>query len=173
MGRVEVPSIDTERLRLRPWRDDDLDAYAAISADPHVMRHLGHGGALSRSDAWRQMAMFTGHWQLKGFGTWAVEEKDTGHFVGRIGLHEPEGWPGVEVGWTLAREVWGRGYASEGGRAALEYAWDVLQVHRVISLIIPENTASIRVAERLGETFEREWAINEIPVHIYGIDRPT
>lgn len=173
MARVEVPSVDTERLRLRPWRDDDLDAYAAISADPQVMRHLGHGGALSRPDAWRQMAMFTGHWQLKGFGTWAVEEKDTGHFVGRIGLHEPEGWPGVEVGWTLAREVWGRGYASEGGRAALQYAWDVLRARHVISLIIPENTASIRVAERLGETFEREWVINEIPVHIYGVDRPT
>ena len=168
---VEVPTIETERLYLRPWRDDDLDPYAEICADAEVMRHLGHGITLTRDDAWRQMAMFVGHWQLKGFGTWAVEEKATRRFVGRIGLHRPEGWPDLEIGWTLARDVWKQGYATEGGRASLDYAWNHLGVSKVVSLIIPENTASIRVAERLGQTFERTWMLSGLEVHMYAIER--
>jgi len=168
---VDVPTIETERLLLRPWHDDDLDGYADICADPEVMRHLGHGITLTRGDAWRQMAMFVGHWQLKGFGTWAVEEKATRRFVGRIGLHRPEGWPDLEVGWTLARDVWKQGYATEGGRASLDHAWNRLGVTKVVSLILPENTASIRVAQRLGQTFERTWMLNGLEVHVYAIER--
>jgi len=168
---VEVPLLDTPRLSMRSWHDDDLDAYAAMCADPEVMRHMGDGSTLSRADSWRQMAMFVGHWQLRGFGMWAVEERDTRCFIGRVGLHQPEGWPGLEVGWMLARDTWGRGYATEAGRAALRYAWEVLGVDHVISVIAAENVASVRVAERLGETPEGTFDLNGRDVLLYGIDR--
>jgi RimJ/RimL family protein N-acetyltransferase len=136
------------------------------------MRYMGHGATLSRGDAWRHMAMFVGHWQLRGFGMWAVEERDTRRFVGRVGLHQPDGWPGLEVGWMLDRATWGRGYATEAARAALDHAWHVLGADHVISLIAPENAASIRVAERLGETLEGTFDLDGLEVLVYGIDRP-
>jgi len=170
---MTAPTRETERLVLRAWRDDDLDAYAQLCADPEVMRHLGNGSTLSREDAWRSMAMFTGHWVLRGFGTWAVEERATGTMVGRIGLHQPAGGPGLEVGWALDRAVWGRGYATEGGAAALDFAWRELDAARVISLIYPENTRSIAVAERLGESYERTMVLSKRQVAVYGIDRPA
>ena len=91
--------METERLILREFRENDFDAYAAMCADAEVMRFLG--GVMKRMDAWRQMAMFIGHWRLRGYGLWAVEEKATGEFIGRVGLLNPEGWPGLEVAWTL------------------------------------------------------------------------
>jgi len=170
---VTVPTIDTARLRLRPWRDDDIDAYAAMCADPEVMRHMGTGATLSRGDAWRSMAMFVGHWQLRGFGMWAVEERDTHRFVGRVGLHRPEGWPDLEVGWMLDRTTWGRGYATEAGRASLEHAWTVLRAPHVVSLIMADNTASVRVAERLGEQLEGTFELDGLELLVYGVDAPT
>ena len=110
-------TLETERLRLRMFRETDLDAYAAMSADPEVMRYLGATGEpLTRREAWRQMAMFLGHWQLRGYGVWVVEERASGALVGRIGLFNPDGWPGLECIWTLARGAWGKGYATEGAR---------------------------------------------------------
>lgn len=170
---MAAPTIETERLVLRAWRDEDLAAYARMCGDPEVMRYIGDGSALSREDAWRSMAMFTGHWALRGFGTWAVEVRDTGAMVGRVGLHRPAGWPGLEVGWALDRSVWGRGYATEGGRAALDHAWNQLGADRVISLIAPDNARSIAVAHRLGERFERTIDLNGRDVRVYGLDRPT
>lgn len=147
-GRV----IHTDRLILRPFRADDIDAYAEMCADPDVMEFLSADGALlSRADAWRQMSMFLGHWELRGFGTWAVEERATGLFVGRIGLHHPEGWPDRELGWTIARKFWGKGLATEGARAAMQYAFSVLGWSHIVSLIHPNNHRSARVAERLGQ----------------------
>ncbi len=169
---VVVPTVESERLVLRPWRAADLDAYARICADPDVMRFLGDGSTMSREDAWRQMAAFAGHWSLRGFGTWAVEERDTGAMVGRVGLHHPEGWPGLEVGWTLDRSVWGRGYATEGGRASLDFAWGELDAPHVISLIDPDNERSIAVAARLGESYERAITLRGRAVNVYGIDHP-
>jgi RimJ/RimL family protein N-acetyltransferase len=170
--RPNVPTLETARLRLRPWQASDIDAYASMCADPEVMRYLGVGAPLSRRDAWRSMAMFVGHWQLRGFGTWAVEEHATHRFVGRVGLHQPEGWPGLEVGWALDRAIWGRGYATEAGRVSLDYAWRVLGAEHVISLIAPENAASIRVAERLGESPEGTFIVDDVEVLVYGIDAP-
>lgn len=169
---VSVPTLDTARLRLRPWHDDDLEPYAAMCADPEVMRYLGDGVPLSRANAWRSMAMFVGHWQLRGYGMWAVEERDSRVFVGRVGLHRPVGWPGLEVGWMLDRSTWGRGYATEAARASLEYAWRALDADHVISLITPGNQASIRVAERLGQTREGTFDLNGLEVLVFGIDRP-
>ena len=149
-----METLRTERLVLRMLREDDLDEYAAMTADPEVTRYLGNGDTLSRADAWRQVAMILGHWRLRGYGLWAAEEAATGRLVGRIGFLYPEGWPDFELGWTLAREFWGRGYATEGARAALEYGFTELGRDRVISLIRPANAPSVRVAERLGEKLE-------------------
>jgi RimJ/RimL family protein N-acetyltransferase len=146
-----VSELQTERLILRHFRAADIDAYASMCADADVMRYLSASGSvLSRGDAWRQMAMFVGHWELRGCGTWAVEEREGHRFVGRVGLHFPEGWPDRELGWTLCRAFWGRGLATEAARAAADHAFRRLGWTHVISLIAPGNTRSIRVAERLG-----------------------
>ena len=163
--------LETERLKLRMWRESDLDDYAGLSADPAVMQYLG-GRVFSRADAWRSMAFFMGHWEIRGYGHWAVEEKSTGRMIGRIGFLNPEGWPGFEIGWTLARHAWGKGYATEGARRALAYAFNELDRRHVISLIHPGNAPSMRVAERLGEKPEGNARINDIDVLVYGIDRP-
>jgi len=155
------------------FREDDFEAYARICADPDVMRHLASGQPLSRADAWRQMAMIIGHWDLRGYGMWAVEERASGTLLGRIGLFNPEGWPALELGWTLGKEHWGRGYATEGARRALEYAFRELRHPHIISLIRPGNDASIRVAERLGEALEGRTQLFGHDVLIYGIARPT
>ena len=162
--------LETERLLLRQWRLDDFEPYAQLCADEDVMRYLG-GKKLSRDEAWRHMAFLIGHWQLLGYGHFAVEEKATGRFIGRIGFLNPEGWPGFEIGWTLARESWGKGYASEAARVALEYAFTKLDQAHVISLIHPENKASMRVAERLGEKREGTAEVFGHPVIVFGIDR--
>src|SRR5215472_5303191 len=98
-----VPLLDTPRLRLRPPAESDFNDYASLCADAEVMRYVGDRGPLSREDAWRQLAMLIGHWALRGYGMWVVEELGSGAFVGRVGLHNPEGWPEREVGWALAR----------------------------------------------------------------------
>jgi RimJ/RimL family protein N-acetyltransferase len=162
-------TLETERLRLRMFRDDDLDAYAPIVADPEVMRYLGDGQPLDRVGAWRQMAWMVGHWALRGYGLWAVEERATGALIGRIGFIFPEGWPGFELGWVLARPYWGKGYATEGARRALAYAFGELGRDHVISLIYPANTASIRVAKRLDETLQGRTVLYGHEVLIYGI----
>ena len=164
--------LETDRLILRMWRDADFEAYARMTADPEVMRYLG-GKAFDRQEAWRHMAFLVGHWQLRGYGHWVAEEKASGEFVGRIGFMNPEGWPAFEIGWALAREFWGRGYATEGARRALAYAFDELDKDHVISLIDPRNKSSIKVAERLGETREGTVELFGREVLIYGIDRPV
>jgi RimJ/RimL family protein N-acetyltransferase len=164
-------TLETDRLILRMWREADFEAYAELCADPEVMRYLG-GKVFDRTEAWRHMASMIGHWYLRGYGIWAVEEKESGSLVGRIGCINPEGWPGFEVGWTLKREFWGKGYATEAARRALEYGFNELDKPHVISLIHPENRASIRVAERLGETLEGNARVFDTDVLVYGIDRP-
>ena len=95
--------LQTERLDLRMFREADFDAYADICTDAEVARYLGDGKPLSRIDAWRSLAAILGHWQLRGYGLWAVEERATGVLIGRIGCYFPSGWPGFEVGWALRR----------------------------------------------------------------------
>lgn len=169
---IPIPTLTTDRLILRAFRDEDLDAYAEICTDPEVMRYLGEGRTLTRAEAWRQMALIVGHWQLRGFGMWAIEEKESGRLIGRAGLFEPEGWPGFEAGWVLGRAWWGKGYATEAAREALRYAFEDLDRDHVISLIRPDNLPSIRVAERLGERLEGETEFMGSRALVYGIHRP-
>lgn len=144
-------TLDTPRLKLRPFTAADAPAYAAICADAEVMRFIGSGAVQTAAEAWRSMATFLGHWQLRGYGMWALELRASGALIGRVGYLDPPDWPGFELGWLLGREHWGRGYAREAAAAALRHAFDDMQRDRVISLIRPGNERSVRVAEAIGE----------------------
>jgi RimJ/RimL family protein N-acetyltransferase len=150
-----VPVLRTARLVLRAFAERDLDAYAAMCADPEVMRHIGAGGPVDRALAWRQMAMFVGEWTLHGYGMWAIEAREDGRLLGRAGFLHPPGWPEAELGWLLARDAWGRGYAAEAVRAARDHGRERLGLPAPISLIRPDNARSIALAVRLGATLER------------------
>jgi Acetyltransferase (GNAT) domain len=104
----KIPQLTTHRLLLRAFRPDDFEPYAAMMADPDVSRHLMDGRPLTRPEAWRQLAMFAGHWILRGYGLWAVEDRATGQFLGRIGCLNPEGFPAFEIAYTLGRWAWGK-----------------------------------------------------------------
>jgi [ribosomal protein S5]-alanine N-acetyltransferase len=147
---MDIPEIDTERLRLCALDNRHFEAYAAMLADAGSTRFVGDGQPLDRMNAWRSMAMLLGHWHLRGYGMWAVERKDDGRFIGRVGLHNPEGWPDIELGWMLAPDERHKGYATEAARASLDFAFTRLRVPRAISLIRAENSASERVARRIG-----------------------
>ena len=156
---LAIPRLTTERLVLRALREDDLDPYATMLADPAVTRYLGQGVPLDRGGAWRQLAMFLGGWTLHGFGQWAVERRADGAFLGRAGLWFPPGWPGLEVGWALAREHWGHGYATEAGAAAIAWAGPG---RALVALIHPDNAASIGVARKLGFAFDHRMGAADV-----------
>jgi [ribosomal protein S5]-alanine N-acetyltransferase len=145
-----IPVIETERLRLTAFEEKHFEAYAAMLADPTSTRFVGDGEPLDRMNAWRSMAMLLGHWQLRGYGMWAMELRETGEFIGRVGLHRPEGWPELEVGWMLRADQRRHGYATEGARVALEFAFRTLGADKIVSLIRADNSAAERVARRLG-----------------------
>jgi RimJ/RimL family protein N-acetyltransferase len=168
---MNIPILETERLILRGFRESDLDAYAEMSASEEVMRYIGTGKVLSRGESWRSMAAIIGHWYLRGYGLWAVEEQQSGEMIGRVGCWKPEGWIGLEVGWSLRRAFWGRGFATEAGLVSIDYAFTKLQQSHVISLIHPDNKASRRVAEKLGEKLEAETEVLGNKALVYGISR--
>ncbi len=169
--RVPVPTLTTERLLLRPFRQSDLDVYAAMGADPETIQYLGEGRPLGRAASWRLMAMLLGHWDLRGYGMWALEDRVTHEFVGRAGLYCEEEWPGVEIGWVVRRNRWGAGLATEAARAAARHAFAELDVDHLISLIHPDNAASIRVAEKLGARFERLTSLRGQACLVYRLER--
>jgi RimJ/RimL family protein N-acetyltransferase len=148
---IDAPTIETKRLILRAYKPEDFDVLADFMMDSEVTRYLS-GRPQSRADAWRGFATIIGHWVLRGYGFWAVERKEDGAFIGRIGLWNPEGWPGMEVGWTLGRPYWGQGYATEAAQASLDYGFLKYPVEKLLSVIHVDNRASQKVAERLGET---------------------
>ncbi len=139
---------ETERLRLRMWCDSDFEAYAACYADPQLARFIG--GVCDRETAWRKMAGLAGHWALRGFGYWAVEERAGGGFVGCVGLWRSDGWPEHELGYWLTPAAQGNGYGVEAGREALAFARDIVRPPSLVSYIDPRNQPSRRLAERLG-----------------------
>lgn len=158
--------LETERLRLRLPEARDLEPLAAMLADPAVTRFLG-GETADRDQSWRHLAFLLGHWWLRGYGLFMVEEKASGCFVGRVGLLEPEGWPDTEVAWTVARPFWGKGYAGEAARAVLGWAMGTLRRPPPISLIDPDNRQSARVAEKLGARIEGQAKLNGALVDVW------
>ena len=117
-GGMTLPVIQTQRLLLTGLGEQHLDDYARANHDPRVAEWLGGVPDTpvpwqdQREDTWRLLAVFLGHWALRGYGQWAVSDRETGRFLGCAGLWNPEGWPGVEVGWMIAADEWGIGYAS-------------------------------------------------------------
>jgi RimJ/RimL family protein N-acetyltransferase len=147
------PTLETRRLILRPTLAEDFDAFARFGADEDVMKHLG--GVHPRTTAWRGMIAIAGSWAIQGFSMFSVIEKESGRWVGRLGPWRPDGWPGPEVGWGLAREAWGKGYATEGATATIDWAFDELGWTEVIHCISPDNLPSKAVASRLGSRLLR------------------
>jgi RimJ/RimL family protein N-acetyltransferase len=159
------PVLETERLRMRPWREADHPAYAAFLADEESAHFIG--GACGPEDAWRRLAIQMGHWQMRGYGPWAIEEKATGAWVGYSGLWNPYGWPEPEVMWGLAPAARGRGYAAEAARAARTYAYEKLGWSTAMSLIAGANRPSQKVAERLGAQREKTFELRGTVVDVW------
>jgi RimJ/RimL family protein N-acetyltransferase len=153
------PVIETERLILRCPEAGDLDGFAEMMADPEAARFLG--GAVPRPVVWRSLAALAGAWVIQGHSMFSVVEKATGRWIGRIGPWAPEGWPGTEVAWGLTRSAWGRGYATEAARAAIDFAFDRLGWDEVIHTIDPANAASQAVARRVGSRYLRPGRLPE------------
>ena len=166
----KIPILETPRLRLRRPELRDFDAYAALCADPEVMRYIGDGQPQGRRRAWQAFTAILGHWALRGYGQFAVESKASGAFLGRVGLYEPDPWPGTELAWALAREHWGHGFAPEAAAAVRDWALSALGLARLVSVIMPANRPSMRVAEKIGERLERDDKIDGIPVRIYVLE---
>ena len=166
-----ISELRTERLVLRTWRDDDLDAYAQLSADPRVMEYFPK--TLSRDESDASAGRFRDHFAAHGFGMWAVEVPGAAPFIGFVGLcwvpFAAPFTPAVEIGWRLATEHWGRGYASEAARAALAAGFDRLGLDEVVAMAMPDNLPSLRVMEKLGmqrspsEDFLHPWVTDGGP----------
>ena len=166
---VEIPTIETERLMLRGWRESDMDWYAPFAGDAGSMRFIG--GAVSREEAWLRMAAQAGHWQLRGYGRFVLEERSTNTAIGYCGPSYPLGFPEPEIGWGLLPAARGKGFAVEAARRTLQFVFRTLGWSTAISMIGPENTASLRVAERLGAKLDGQ---AEFRGQMYGVYRhPT
>ncbi len=152
MGIFET-RLETERLILRPPSREDFEPWSRFTADEQAMRHIG--GVQAPPVAWRSLAAMIGSWHMQGFAMFSVIEKASGEWVGRVGPWQPHGWPGTEVGWSIRRPSWGRGYATEAATAAIDWAVDHLGWQEVIHTIAPDNTGSQAVARKLGSSLLR------------------
>jgi RimJ/RimL family protein N-acetyltransferase len=155
MTVFEIPTLTTDRLRLRAFQASDLDGYAAMQANPEVMRYLVMGRTSSRVEVWRTMATSLGQWALRGYGMWACEKIDGGAFVGSVGIFQPLDWPEPEIAYSLDQPFWGQGFATEAAARARDWLFDRFTFPRAASFIRPDNNASKRVVERLGAVCER------------------
>jgi RimJ/RimL family protein N-acetyltransferase len=158
LARLDGPVIETERLVLRPWRSGDIAPNTAMLADPAAGRFITADGKPVTDEfiGWRNAALMAGHWALHGVGMFVVEEKSSGKYVGRVGPWSPLGWPGFEIGWGIASDFRGRGYAVEAARASIDWAFATFEIEEIIHCIDRENVASQAVARRLGAEKQRE-----------------
>lgn len=162
---MSIPTLETERLVLRAWRESDLDAFAEFWADEATARFVG--GVCNREDAWRRLALQMGHWTLRGHGNWALEEKSSRRWVGYSGVWFPEGWPEPEISWSLHSAFQGRGYATEAARRVRAFAYEDLGRTTIVSMIVAPNQSSLRVAARLGAVRERDMELRGYVMGIY------
>ena len=152
LAQITGPVIETERLVLRTWRSADIAPNTAMLSDADTARFItpDRKPVTDALVGWRNAAIMAGHWALYGAGMFVVEEKSSGQFAGRVGLWFPPTWPGFEVGWGIAKEFRGKGYAVEAARAAIDWAFATFDLEQVIHSIDPANLASQGVARRLG-----------------------
>lgn len=168
---MDIPTLETERLKLRAFTREDWEPYAEMYADASFVRFL-EGKPLSKAEAWENMAVILGHWSLLGYGIWALESKASGRLIGRAGLLNLPNWPDVEVCWALSPRYWGKGYATEAGQAAIRWAFQEAGIGRLISLIHPDNKASEAVALRLGEIYRERITFGGKPADVYEVANP-
>ncbi len=159
-----IPILETERLVLRGFTSADFEPMATFYADP-ISKF--YGGPCNRADAWRRFAVFPGHWQLRGYGPWALETKSTGHFIGICGPWYPEGWIEPEITWALLPEHQGNGYATEAAKRSLQAAYADFGWSTAVSVIAVDNDPSAVLARRLGAEVESSLELPSGPHHVY------
>jgi RimJ/RimL family protein N-acetyltransferase len=170
-------TLTTDRLTLRGWRDDDLDALAAIDADPEVMRYIADGSVRDREKTAAALRKMADDWEQRGFGLFAVEVRGSGALAGWTGLAVPEFLPevlpAVEIGWRLGRRFWGSGYATEAATAALRFGFRDRGLDRIISIRHVDNARSARVMEKLGINYDFRTVVpgHGQPVAVHSITR--
>src|SRR3979411_381601 len=142
MTTFEIPTVETARLRLRAFRAGDLDAYAAMQANPEVMRYLLTGNTATRIQVWYTMLTSAGSWALRGYGMWACETIDDGQFIGSVGIFQPLDWPEPEIAYSLDQPFWHRGFATEAAMAARDWLFAHFPHQRLPGFIRPQNQAS-------------------------------
>ena len=171
-----APTLTTERLALRGWRDDDLDGLAAINADPEVMRYILDGAVRDREQSAAGLLKMQQDWTTQGFGLFAVERH--GELIGWAGFAVPaflpEVLPAVEIGWRLGRPFWGHGYATEAATAALRFGFETAGFERVVSIRHVANTRSARVMDKLGMAHDFDTVVPGVgqPVAVHVVTRP-
>ncbi|WHZ19141.1 MAG: Acetyltransferase, GNAT family [Rhodanobacteraceae bacterium] len=167
------PVLETARLILRIPQRDDFAGWAALGEDAAAMRFLG--GVKPRFETWKHFLATVGAWHVQGFAPFSVIEKSSGRWIGRVGPLRPEDWPGDEIGWTLAREAWGNGYATEAATAAADWAFANLGWSEIIHCIAPDNAPSQAVAARLGSVKRGQGRLpppnDKEPIDIWGQTR--
>jgi RimJ/RimL family protein N-acetyltransferase len=167
-----VPAIETPRLRLRAHRADDHAACLAIWSDPEVVRHIG-GRPFTAEEVWKRLLQYLGMWGLLGYGYWAVEEKDSGRYIGDIGFADlrreiqPSLQGMLECGWVLSPQAHGHGYASEAVAAISAWGQKHFADRRMVCIISPENQASIRVAEKAGYRLWQPATYHDSPTLVF------
>ena len=178
-GMGVIPTVETERLVLSAWTEADVDEYARICAIPEVMRFMWPARPATPAESAYGVQLLREHWLHWGFGHWAVHDKESGQFVGRTGAKRHDDWeldPGrnTEIGWLYDPAVWGRGYATEGARAALAFCLEDVGAEEVISIAHPGNGASRRVMENVGLRYAgaRHWDARDIDVVWYSNQAP-
>jgi RimJ/RimL family protein N-acetyltransferase len=170
-----MSEVETARLLLRRWQDDDLEPLVTLFGDPRVARYLSvDGRPWPRERTVGVFQHFLRQWEEHGFGPWAAVDRTSGRWLGQIGLNELPSWPGpqkIEVGWELHPSVWGRGLATEGGRAAVRHGFEVVGLERIISVTRADHAASRRVMEKCGLAFQEQLIHKGALVVWYAVDR--
>ena len=167
---LSIPTLETERLWLRPFKDDDHDAVADFYANDSGALYVG--GATDRRGAWRVIATFVGHWHLRGFGPFAIEDKATGRWLGWCNLWRPPEFPEREIGWTLVAAHRGKGLVHEAAVRVRDYAFETQGFSTLVSYIVPENVTSRRVAERLGARHDGQVEMRGVTVDVWRHPKP-
>jgi len=167
-----VPVLQTPRLQLVGLQSHHFEDFVALYSDPDTMQYIGLGQPLDRVGSWLHLAMLLGHWQLRGYGVWAVEELGMRGLIGQVGIFHPEGWDEAELNWMISPEMRGQGMAAEAAQAVLAYAFEMLGLPTLISLVRPGNAPSQRVALRMGAVAAETIDFLGGPMQVYRYRRP-
>ena len=166
MNYLIPASFETKRLHLRIPKESDWNDLHAYYADPECTKYTS-GKPMTETESWRKIASLVGHWQMRNYGSYALEEKLSGKVIGVAGFEFPKGWPDPEIQYGLSRNFWGKGYASEAVMAIKDIAVKFLNDLQLISIIHPDNIGSIALAKAADAYFEKEFFFRDVTWHIY------